>query len=675
MNDILSLPMHEKVKYAQISNRNEEYTMKQCKRFLGFVIAICLIVSFVPVISATETENVTTYGAAVGVGSSAIQGDSYLVYGKDGTQWYVLDDGFTTTGTEGIAVISKDIVDANIAFNKGGLDNSWANSDAKLWNSEYAAEAFSAAELSAIMETTKAEEAGTYFGANWSKDALAAEKLFFLSAAEVEDYFSDSVEGLIASCEDVADGWWLRSAYTDRDIYGGIVSDKGFVGYPHIAATWGARPAYNIAEDQIVISSAAVGGKVSGSVGADCLTPVAESTSNEWKLTVIDDSHSSFTATIADGSGTVSQNIGYDSWVIPVTYSGAVAGENEYVSVLICNQVDNAVYYGHIAENSASGTVDINMPTGMSGKYTIYVFAEKCNGDNTTDFGSPLVAANIEINDGLASVNSWGLTLEGDIRADFLLNLSDAVIADPDSYIRVEVDGVVTETKVSDITPEDGLYRIITNVAAAQMTEDIVIQVVTSELEGSELLYSVRKYGDYLLKNSEDEKVINLVKSMLNYGGKAQDYFIYNMGNKADNGISIVSNDIPYTEGLAAKKTGSSENVVFYGASLVHEHQTGIRFYFTSTDTAIANVTFSTEGNDDMPVYKVDGRYYVEITDIAPHNLCNEITVTVDGLSVTYSPFYYMHRQYYRSTTSATLRNLMLAMYNYYYYADAYLAN
>lgn len=649
--------------------------MKQCKRLLGLVLAICLLASFVPAISATETETVITYGPAVGVGSSAIQSDSYLVYGKDGAQWLVLDSSLTTTGTDGIAVISKDIVDANIAFNKGGLDNAWVNSDAKIWNSEFAAEAFSGSELAAIMQTTKAEDAGTYFGANWSKDALIAEKLFFLSAAEVKAYFSDSVDGLIASCDDVVDGWWIRSAYTDRGIYGGIVSDKGYVGYPHIAATWGARPAYNISKDQIVISSAAVGGKVSGSVGADCLTPVEEAVSNEWKLTVVDDSHNAFAATIADGSGKISQSIDYASWVIPVTYSGAVAGDNEFISVLICNQNNNAVYYGHIAENSESGTVNLNMPAGLSGKYTIYVFAEQCNGDNATDFGSPLVASEIEINDGLASVDSWGLTLEGDIRADFLLNLSETVINDPASYIRIEVDGVVKETKVSDITPEDGLYRVITNVAAAQMTEDIIIQVITSEQEGSELLYSVRKYGDYLLKNSDDAKIIDLVKAMLNYGGKAQDFFQYNLGNKADNGISIVINDIPYTEGLAAKKTGSSDNVKFYGASLIHEHQTGIRFYFTSTDAAIANVTFSTEGNNDMPVYKSNGRYYVEISDIAPNNLCNEITVTVDGLSVTYSPFYYMHRQYYRSTSTAALRNMMLAMYNYYYYADAYLVN
>ncbi len=648
--------------------------MKQSKRLLGFILAICLLASFVPAAAANETEAAPIYGAAIGIGSSAVQVDGCLVYGSDAS-WLVLDGGYTTTGEKGLALISQNIVSSDISFNQGGLDNSWANSDAKAWVTQYAATAFSAAELAAILDTTKEAEAGSFFGASWGTDGLNAEKLFFLSAAEIQDYFTDSVNGLIASDEDIADGWWLRSANTDRGILGGIVSDAGFVGTPHVAATWGARPAYNISADKIVISSAAVGGKVSGSVGADSLTAVAEASANVWKLTVADEAHQAFTATIGDGSGTVTQTIDYTAWQLPITYSGAVEGENEYVSILICNNVDSAVYYGHIAQNSTAGTVNVNMPASLSGKYTVYVFAEQCNGDNVTDFGSALTSAKIEVTDGLGSVDTWGLTLQGDIRADFMMNLTDEVLADPDAYISVKVGDDEMIQKVSDITPEDGLYRIKTNVAAAQMTENINIQIVTGDRAGSELLYSVRKYGHYLLENGADEQMKDLVKAMLNYGGKAQGYFSHNMGNRADNGISVATVDIPYTEGVKAKKEGYSENVKYYGASLIHEHQTAVRLYFTATPEAISQVIFSTAGNDKLTVYQSDDKYFVEITDIAPNALCDEITVTVDGLSVTYSPFYYMHRQYYKASARAELRELMLAMYNYYYYASQYQTN
>lgn len=649
--------------------------MKQFKRVFSLVVVMLMLVGLIPAVNATEDDATVdlTYGPAIGVGTNAVQDDQYLVYGSN--RWFVMDNSLTSTDVKGISVISENIVEANIAFNAGGLDHSWANSDAKKWNEAYAAENFSSAELAAILATTKGETAGSYFGANWNNDALNGEKLFFLSAAEVESYFYDSIDGLIASCDDVNEGWWIRSAYADRGIYGGIVSDSGYVGYPHIAATWGARPAFNVADADVAISSAAVGGKVSGAVGANSLTAVGESTVDSWKLTVIDDSHKSFAATIGNGSATIEQSIGYDAWTLPISYSGAVAGENEYVSVLICNQTGTAVYYGHIAENSASGTVDLVMPQGLSGKYTIYVFAEQCNGDNATDYGSALTSAEIVIADGMAEVHKWGLVLEGDIRADFKMDLEDTFIDDEGASIRVTINGKSTTIPVSTLVADaNGYYDISVNVAAAQMTDDIMIQAINADTEGSIYRYSIKLYGDYMIANSDNEKVVDLVKSMLNYGGKAQDYFAYNTGKKADNGISITFNDIPYTENLAAVKTGSSSNVTFYGASLLHQNKTGIRFYFTSNGDGINNVTFSTDTEPDLEVIKSGNMYYVEISDIAPNQLCDEITVYVDGLSVTYSPFYYIHRMYYRDTSAASLRDLVYAMYNYYYYASAYLA-
>lgn len=652
--------------------------MKNFRKALCLIVSLVMVLALIPAAAATEDQRQNVGGASSGAGVSSVQDGQVVVYGNDGASWIVLDSGLTTTGEPGLALLAEGIVDANIAFNKGGLDNAWANSDAKTWNADYAASAFSAAELAAILDTTKAEEAGTYFGASWSKDALSAEKLFFLSAAEIQDYFGDSIEGLIAEVDGVKEGWWIRSAYTDRDIYGGIVSDSGFVGAPHVAATWGARPAFNISADKIVMTSAAVGGKVSGTVGADGVVAIENASSNQVKLTVVDDAHSSFAATIGDGAAQIQQTIGYESWVLPITYSGAATGENEYVSVLIFNQNDKAVYYGHIAANSASGTVNVNMPAGLSGKYTVSVFAEQCNGDNATDFGSLMVSAELNIEDGISGVDSWGLVLQGDIRADFLMNLSDTVVNDSTSYIQITVDDITTKTLVSDIIPENGLYRISTNVAAAQMTEDIVIQVITATVSGNEYLYSVRKYGDYILANSSDEGVCDLVKAMLNYGGKAQTYFDYNLNDMADNGIAIAEQTIPYTENLVAVKEGSSENVKYYGASLIHEHQTTLRFYFSSTDEAIANLTFSasvdgTVIDSNMEVMKIGDKYAVQITDIAPNDLLDEIKISVDGYSVTYSPFYYIHRMYYKSSSSAVLRNLMNAMYNYYCYAVAYL--
>ena len=654
--------------------------MKQNRKMISLFLAVCMILSMIPAVAAAETTQ--SYGASIGTGVSAVADRHNLVFGDGTVQWLVLDADETTVGTAGIAVISKALIESDIAFNAGGLDNAWANSDAKTYLAELSASIFDADTLGYIMATTKDASSAVCFDTNWGEDALSGEQLFFLSAEEVEQYFySGSVDGLIASCGDVADGWWLRSAYADRDIFAGVVSDSGFVGNSHVASTWGARPAFNISADSVAVSSAAVGGKVSGTVGSDALVAVEEAESAAWKLTLIDDAHSAFTATIGDGADVIAQTSGYDAWQLPITYSGAVAGDNEYVSVMICNQAGDAIYYGHIASNSASGTVDVNMPAGLSGKYTVYVFAEQCNGDNATDYGSALVSAELEIDDTISSVDSWGLTLEGDIRVDFIMNIAESAIQDSGSYISVAVDGAEEKYSIADITPdENGKYMVSANVAAAQMTENIVLQVITSEKEGSKFIYSVRGYGDYILSSDEyDDSTKDLVKAMLVYGGKAQDYFCYNTNDLADNGISVASTVIPYTEDLTAVKAGSSSNVKYYGASLVHENQTAVRFYFLSDDTAIENVTFSAQladGTviDGLTVTKSGSRYYVQISNIAPDKLCDDITVSVDGLSVTYSPFCYMHRMYYKDGAKRVMRELVQAMYNYYLNAVAYVA-
>lgn len=70
-----------------------------------------------------------------------------------------------------------------------------------------------------------------------------------------------------------------------------------------------------------------------------------------------------------------------------ITYSGAQTGDNEYVSVLLCDSSDNVLYYGNIAQNSAGGTAALNIPSELApGSYTLKVFSEQCNGDKKTDY-------------------------------------------------------------------------------------------------------------------------------------------------------------------------------------------------------------------------------------------------------------------------------------------------
>ena len=179
----------------------------------------------------------------------------------------------------------------------------------------------------------------------------------------------------------VTSSWYLRSPGS-KTFYVAIVSSDGSVQYSGASIRKKnnhrtVRPAFNLNLNSVLFASAAVGGKPDGG-----LTPISEYSENEWKLTLLDSSRSfavtsNKTVTAAPG-GTVE-----------ITYTGTETGGNEYVSVLLCDSNDNVLYYGKIAQNSASGTASIAIPGDLApGDYTLKVFSEQCNGDYNTDYAS-----------------------------------------------------------------------------------------------------------------------------------------------------------------------------------------------------------------------------------------------------------------------------------------------
>ena len=149
-----------------------------------------------------------------------------------------------------------------------------------------------------------------------------------------------------------------------------------------------ARPVIGVDKNAILLTSAATGGKVSGTTGTDSLQEVGTNTSGEWKLTLHDETKDDFRVALAEG-GDLEITEGYEDCDIPIIYSKSDTADNNYVSVLLCDADDKALYYGHISEETASGEGYIGIPEGLSvGYYTLYVFNEECNGDGKTDYSS-----------------------------------------------------------------------------------------------------------------------------------------------------------------------------------------------------------------------------------------------------------------------------------------------
>jgi len=294
-----------------------------------------------------------------------------------------------------------------------------------------------------------------------------------------------------------------------------------------------------------------------------------------------------------------------------------------------------------VLEHSYSSVV--TAPTFTTNGYTTYTCSgcgDSYDGDETPVY--------------TASVKEWNIALGDEISATFYLNI-DSRLENADVNVTVGANSVSSEL----IKTEDGAYTLTVKAAAAQMTDEITISVVSGDLVSQEMTYTIRQYADYILEGDYTESTKSLVKAMLNYGAAAQTYFGYNddedsLANKGYENTEAI--EIP-TVDSSNMVSGSAEGVRFYGASLVFESKVAVRFYFTVT----GEITSYSVGN--APVEK-NGLYYIEVPGINPQDYAKDITLTLnDTLTVTYSPLTYISRK--SASDNAELAALVKAMYSY----------
>lgn len=353
---------------------------------------------------AAETDKAILPGTSGISGYDSQNSYDYLYYGQwedAPIQWRVLDDQ-TNTGEEGLFVLSEGCLGTgnwgNIPFDDTNpKSNAWQGSDAQAWCNTLYTDHFTAGEQGAVLATTKSDDAydstSTAFHPSFAavENILNGDKVFFLSAQEAETAaygFTDDASR-VARYQNVRNGlWWLRSPLVGLAAdSAGYINGGGFTYYQWVASDNMARPAFNLDSDSVLFTSAAVGGKVSQGT----ISPIAAYTGNQWKLTLLDDTRSSFTAKATAKQGDT----------ITISYDNAVTGANEYLSVMIADADGSYTHYGRILHldgttNGASGTVNLDLSgLDLSGK-TLYVFNEQYNGganDDTklTDYASALV--------------------------------------------------------------------------------------------------------------------------------------------------------------------------------------------------------------------------------------------------------------------------------------------
>ncbi len=269
----------------------------------------------------------------------------------------------------------------------------------------------------------------------------------------------------------------------------------------------------------------------------------------------------------------------------------------------------------------------------------------------------------------VSEITAQSLTLGDNIGMNIYIDATaeDAAAA----VVKITVDGKTVTYPVNQLKKDEatGNYIAVVKVAASQMTQVAAVELVMGDKVIDSGTYSVYQYAQAILAgNNETAKA--LVKEMLNYGAAAQTYFDYAPENLIDDALiaGAGAQDVDVSKAPAMSVVGTADGIKYYGAALVFESKTAVRFYFTGD---ITGCIFQVGDEILTPVQK-GGLWYVEVAGINPQALDQQITLSVNGtLSVTYSPMNYVVRMTEKGNDD--LKALLKAMYNYYLAAQEYV--
>ena len=274
-----------------------------------------------------------------------------------------------------------------------------------------------------------------------------------------------------------------------------------------------------------------------------------------------------------------------------------------------------------------------------------------------------------------AQMKGWNISLKDNIGVNFYVQLDDADVAN--AQVDLTVGGQTASYPAANAQKNpEGLYVFTAQMAAAQMTDSIGMALIVNGETLHADSYTIRMYAEHILTSGDfDAATKQLVKEMVNYGAKAQQYFDYKTEKLVSEDLDLTgagAQQIPGECPVEQMVSGSVSGVQFYGASMVFRSKIAVRYYFDITGTGA--YTFTVNGRAYTPEKKGD-LFYIEIADINPQDYSQATAVEVgdgtDVLTAAYCPMNYIVRKS-ESSDSTELNQLLLALYNYHLAAAAY---
>lgn len=245
----------------------------------------------------------------------------------------------------------------------------------------------------------------------------------------------------------------------------------------------------------------------------------------------------------------------------------------------------------------------------------------------------------------VGAVKTMNLLLNGKIETRFGVELKDETQKN-NAYLSVKV-GNEEERRLTFADAEkseNGKYYFNIGIAAAQMTENIAVRVITADADSDIQNFTVRKYADYLLKKeSSSAELKKLITAMLDYGAYAQVYFGVNTDKLANAGLhDDGKNPLDgVTISQSIKTEGSIDGLTDINADMFLQADNTLRLYFKTQNADAYNITVKYNDGKDRTftlVYaedKANGRYYVDIPHIPAPMLGTEYEITFKSADAT----------------------------------------
>lgn len=288
------------------------------------------------------------------------------------------------------------------------------------------------------------------------------------------------------------------------------------------------------------------------------------------------------------------------------------------------------------------------------------------------------------------------LSLNGDIGVNFYLDVTPEEI-DTGSGVVVNfswnVEGNIKRSsyKLSkdEFTTKNGktYYKATCWVAAAEMTYNIhATATINGALEEETDDYNVREYALTIINSPEgtfenQDNLVTLVKTMLDYGAKAQIRFSRKTNDLANYGTDYFTGEVTIQNKASDMDEGLEDfGLEYAGTSVVYLTETSLRHYYIIKDSAKFNAVKGSITFDGVSVNYVtkSGKIYFEKKNIAASQLDTEYVFSINGHDYQYSVLDY-------SALSASLdeapyeqsisKQLASAVYRYNEAANVYFNN